>query len=151
MRTFLTRFFVTLGVVFFLLLCAGAYVWFADPFGVRPLVAFLRSTPAPSASSVATHVPNVSPATTTTSIPGEVAKVEEHASVKTGDAHPALTPAQEQALQSVGIDPTSLPASITPSQEACFTEKLGASRIAEIKAGGVPTAAELFTARTCLK
>jgi len=151
MRTFLTRFFVTLGVVFFLLLSAGAYVWFADPFGVRPLVALLRSTSIAHVSSTsATHAPNVPVATTTVSTPEEAPTVEHAAPVTASGTHPALTSAQEQALRSVGVDPASLPARITPSQEACFTEKFGATRVAEIKAGGIPTPAELFTARTCL-
>ncbi len=38
MKTFFTRFFVLLGVIFFVLLCTLAYLWFADPYGIRPMV-----------------------------------------------------------------------------------------------------------------
>lgn len=122
MKTFLTRFFVTLGVTFFLLLCAGAYVWFTDTYGVRTLVTFLR---------------------------GGVAEVE---LVEDGvDRHPAMNEQQEAALEAVGIDPASVPSSITPAQEACFTEALGAARVEAIKGGDSPTAAEILQAGKCLE
>ena len=44
MRRFFSFFFHTLGVIFFLLICAGAYLWFADPFGMRPLLDSLKGT-----------------------------------------------------------------------------------------------------------
>jgi hypothetical protein len=66
------------------------------------------------------------------------------------DRNPILSPSQEKALSTFGIDPASVPSSVTPEQEACFTEKLGAERVAEIKAGGVPTVTEFFEARDCI-
>ena len=122
MKTFLVRFFATLGVMFFLLLCAGAYVWFSDSSGVRTLVSVLR---------------------------GDVADVVyEEDGV---DAHPALNEQQEAALETVGINPATLPQTISPAQEACFTEALGAARVDAIKAGDMPTATEIVAARGCLE
>lgn len=66
------------------------------------------------------------------------------------DKNPALSPAQEKALETFGIDAASVPSSITPAQEACFTAELGAERVAEIKAGDMPTPAEFFKAKSCV-
>jgi len=71
-------------------------------------------------------------------------------SVVTEDKHPLLNVSQEQALQNFGIDPKNLPTSLTPSQEECFIEKLGQSRINEIMAGGTPTAFEILNTAGCL-
>ena len=43
-----------------------------------------------------------------------------------------------------------MPSDITPEQEACFEAKLGAERVAEIKAGDSPTVTEYFKARDCI-
>jgi len=71
-------------------------------------------------------------------------------SVEQVDKNPMLSPSQEKALSTFGIDPASVPSSITPEQEACFTEKLGEERVAEIKAGDTPTVTEFFEARDCI-
>ena len=123
MKKLLTYFFCTLGVIFFLLLCVGSYIWFADPFEVRPLISAFTS------SEIAPPVVGA-PAV---------------------DKNPALSPTQESALENIGIDPASIPSTITPDQEACFITKLGSARVAEIKAGDTPSAAEFFTARSCIE
>ena len=66
------------------------------------------------------------------------------------DQHPALSAEQESALQSVGVDVSTLPSEITPSIENCFIEKLGQKRVDEIKAGSSPTAVEVIKSRDCL-
>jgi hypothetical protein len=143
MKTFLTRFFVTLGVLFFLLLCAGAYLWFADPFELRPLVSMLmtpaasHSTPSADSNAASAETPSATDSTSPSAVQAE--------------AKSSLSPEQVSALEKIGIDPATLPTTITPAQEACFTEKLGAPRVAEIKAGATPSAAEFFTARSCLQ
>ena len=125
LKKLLTYFFCTLGVLFFLLMCAGAYVWFSDAYGVRTLVTMLTSPP----------------------------NAYEHTEV-TGDGidkHSALNEAQEAALETVDINPENVPSSITPAQETCFVEVLGQSRIDEIKAGESPTPAEILQAGKCLE
>jgi hypothetical protein len=123
MRKFFERFFMVLGVIFFILILAGAYIVLADPFGLRPIWSALTGgSPAPSAS------------------PAAAAQ----------DKHSLLTPQQEQTLQKIGVDPASLPSTITPAMEACFTQKLGADRVAEIKAGSAPTPVDFFQAKSCL-
>lgn len=113
---------MTLGVIFFILLIVLAYVIIADPFNLRPLYTLLTA-PAPI---------------TATSTP----------SIKT--TNPLLTPAQEQALQKIGVDPAKLPTTITPQMEACFVSSLGQKRVDEIKKGASPTPADYFAARSCL-
>ncbi|OGG61311.1 hypothetical protein A3C87_01090 [Candidatus Kaiserbacteria bacterium RIFCSPHIGHO2_02_FULL_49_34] len=71
-------------------------------------------------------------------------------SATTKDANPLLTESQEKTLQTFGIDPANVPSTITPEQEACFVEKLGEERVAEIKGGDSPTAAEYFKAKDCI-
>ena len=121
MKKILTYFFCTLGVIFFIILCGLAYLWFADPFEIRPMLDSF--TMAASDEDVST---------------GEVT-----------DKNPALSAEQEQKLESLGIDPAKLPSEITPEMEACFLAELGAARVAEIKAGATPTASEVFATRTC--
>lgn len=61
-----------------------------------------------------------------------------------------LSAAQRQALSTFGIDPNTVPSSITPAQEACFTAKLGSERVSEIKSGATPSAMDFFKVKACL-
>jgi hypothetical protein len=140
MKKILTYFFVTLGVIFFALICGGAYIWFADPFEIRPLIEMLTA-----------DTPEVTSTLDAKASTSQVEGSAQSATVPTAvvDKNPALSPTQEAALETIGIDPASLPNSITPEMEVCFTEKLGASRVAEIKAGASPSATEIFATRSC--
>jgi hypothetical protein len=120
MKKFLNIFFVTLGIIFFIIILFGIYFYITDPLNLKPLIFGSESTES----------------TTTTGV------IE--------DKHPALTESQEKTLETFGIDPASIPSEITPEQEACFEAKLGEARVAEIKAGDSPTATEYFKARDCL-
>jgi hypothetical protein len=124
MKKFFTYFFVTLGVIFFILICAAVYVWFADPFGIRPIVEMMTEDRADNSAQRDTFESEV-------------------------DKNPALSPEHEKALETIGIDPAKLPTTITPEMEVCFTEKLGATRVLEIKGGAEPTPSEVFSARSC--
>ena len=123
MKKILNVFFVTLGVIFFIILCGLAYIWFADPFNIRPFVSVLTAESTEASISL------------------------KGGSIK--DKNPVLSSEQEAALESIGINPENLPSTITPEMEACFTAKLGSARVAEIKAGASPTAVEVFTTREC--
>jgi hypothetical protein len=65
------------------------------------------------------------------------------------DGHPLLTPAQEEVLSKVGIDPALIPREITPEQERCLTETLTPTRVEELLAGDLPTIPEIGAARSC--
>ncbi|MBU0660925.1 hypothetical protein KKG22_01955 [Patescibacteria group bacterium] len=65
--------------------------------------------------------------------------------------HPALSEDQEQTLDKLGIDVSTLPTSITPEQQACAVEKLGQDRVLEIVGGASPSAIELVKAGSCFK
>lgn len=121
MKRVLSIFFMTLGVIFFVLILLGIYLYIADPLNLKPL--FLES-------SQETRV-DVGTATSST------------------DTHSLLSDEQEQALETFGIDPGSVPTAFTPEQEACFEDVLGAERVAEITAGAAPTPTEFFKARDC--
>jgi len=65
------------------------------------------------------------------------------------DKNPLLTEEQEAQLESLGINPASLPSEITPEMEACFTQKLGVERTNQIKQGDKPTVTDYFKASSC--
>jgi len=137
MKKLFTYFFVTLGVIFFVLLCVGSYIWLADPFHIRPLFDVLFSNPNPSQSLVEQQKENDA------TVPTLQTKEE--------DKNPALSEEQEKALEKIGVDPAKLPTTITPEMESCFVEKLGVVRVTEIQQGATPTPTEFFTARECLE
>ena len=124
MKKIFTIFFVTLGVIFFCLLLAGTWFYLTDPLNLKPLL--FGSTPA------------------TTSIDSTETTIQT-------TSNGALSPAQQAALETIGIDADSLPSEVTPEQEACFVDVLGEARVAEISAGDSPTATEFFRARHCLE
>lgn len=133
----LNYFFVTLGVIFFLLLLAGAYFYVTDPYNLKPLLfPEEREVTSPDTGDMTETDTTATPAPTTPA---------------TTDRNPALNEEQEAALETFGIDPASLPSEITPEQEACFVNILGQSRVDEIKAGDSPTTIEFFRARSCIE
>jgi len=123
MKKFLQVFFIILGVIFFILILAGTYLYIVDPFGIKPFIKGLSNQAAPTSKQAGTSAV---------------------------DKNPLLTPAQEQTLEKIGIDPATLPTKITPAMEACFYDKLGDKRTNEIKNGATPTAADYFSARSCM-
>lgn len=125
MKKFLTWIFLVLGVIFFVLILVGAYVYIADPLGFRQTI---------ETSAVQIGVGNSEGGSDSTA----------------SDKNPALSATQEKALETFGIDPAAVPSSITPEQEACFIGILGEARVAEIKAGGIPTPAEYYRAKACI-
>lgn len=132
MKKFFTYLFVFFGFLFVLEVGALAYLWYADPFGVRPLIdAF--TTPATSVVE-----------DTTSETSGS-----DTSDVSTTDKNPALSPTQEKALETVGIDPAKLPTTITPEMKACFVATLGAGRVTQIEQGSTPTPVEILQTRAC--
>ena len=65
--------------------------------------------------------------------------------------HPLLSPAQERAAASVGIDVSAIPTAITREQTKCSIEALGEERVKAIEAGDAPTAFEILKARHCFE
>lgn len=67
------------------------------------------------------------------------------------DKHPLLSAGQEELLESFGIDPESLPETVSPQMEECAVRILGRTRVDELKAGAAPTYGEILKARSCLQ
>jgi hypothetical protein len=128
-KRIIQSFFLTLGVIFFVLLLGLAYLWFADPFELKPLYYALTAPKSTNATST--------PSDDLTSTP------------KAGN-NPLLTPTQEKTLQMIGVDPSTLPTTITPQMETCFTQTLGQARMLEIKQGSAPTITDFMQAKSCL-
>ncbi len=120
-----------MGVLFLIQLCVALYFFVADPYNLKPLI-FGETSPKTLENTPSTE------------------------SVHTGTGTPpttgfTLSAAQKSALTSLGIDPTTVPSTISAAQEVCFVETLGSARVSEIKAGAVPNAIELLKAKPCIK
>lgn len=76
--------------------------------------------------------------------------VQSNTSTQTAGTAFTLSDAQKQALSSFGIDPASVPSSISAEQEACFVAALGSARVSEIKAGATPSAMDFFKVKGCI-
>lgn len=68
----------------------------------------------------------------------------------TSDRNPLLSPEQEAFVESIGIDPATLPQEITPEMESCLIEAVGAERASQIQGGATPSAFEILKAKGCL-
>ncbi len=130
---FLNVFFVSLGVVFFLLIIAGTTVYVSFTKSGAPLLNSIDAVGVSIEENTKAAATNPSRVSSTT------------------DSHPLLSEGQEKALKTFGIDPATLPTSISPAQEQCFIEKLGAEKVVAIKNGAAPSAADLFMARDCVQ
>jgi len=120
----LNIFFVVLGILFFVGILGGCYVWLADPFDI-----FSRG---------------VSPASIMKTMTGNT-----NVKIDNVDKNPLLTEQQEAQLETLGIDPASLPSKITPAMKTCFIEKLGQERADQIIKGSAPTPMDFFKAQSC--
>lgn len=114
---------MTLGVIFFVIILAGVSMFFFDPLGLRSSL-IDNSEPVNQQNVDVPDAPE--------------------------DKNPVLSPTQEKALETFGVDPATVPTSITPEQEACFVEKLGQERVDEIKAGDAPTPVDFYKAKSCI-
>lgn len=141
MKNVITQIFVTLGVIFLVLLLIGIYLIVADPYGLKPLI-FGGDTLTQSQSIPEANTTNDVTVSTST---------EMGTATGAGTANGfELSNAQIEALVSLGIDPEAVPESISPAQEACFVDVLGEDQVAEIKDGAVPSALEFMKARSCI-
>ena len=110
-----------------------AYFVIADPLNLRPIIMSLYDK--------TDQVENPTTAT------GTEAGVKTSPS-PTGTGH--VSPTQAEALESIGLSPTSVPTTFTPEQIACFVGILGQARVDAIVAGDTPTPTEFFKAKSCL-
>lgn len=136
MKKFFSGFFIALGVIFFILILIGTYLFVADPYNIKPFL-FGSKTNTPAQNQQTTKATQDSANNTTTR-------------EQTLDKNPILNQSQEAALEAVGIDPTNIPTQVSPEQEICFENTIGEARVEAIKAGDTPTALEIFAARNCL-
>lgn len=135
MKSILTQIFVTLGVIFLMIIIAAGYFFVTDPYNLKPLIFGIMD------SQMGNNQAPLSTNSTDTTAP-----------VAEGSAATefTLSPAQREALISLGVDPALVPTSVSPEQEACFVSVFGAGRVDEIKAGAVPTVIEFVSANKCL-
>jgi amino acid transporter len=131
MKKFFNTFFVTLGVIFLILLIIAVYFFVTDPYNLKPLLLGGSSSVQNGGSF------SESENTEDPSAGGETGGFK-------------LSSAQIEALIALGIDPEAVPESISAEQEACFVSALGEARVGEIKTGAVPSALEFLKAKSCI-
>jgi len=134
MKKFFTVLFVVFGVLFLLQLIVLSYLFVVDPYNLKPILF-------PSATT--------SIVDTTSDVSSNNLNTEESTEESVTEGKTNVTAAQAEALTSVGLD-TAAVQSFTPEQITCFESLLGPARVADIKAGAVPTMSEFYTVRECL-
>lgn len=127
---------VFIAIIIILVIGIGAYFLWPSA-GSVPVVT-------PPVTSTST-VPVVTPATTT-----PVATTTTATTTVATSTPFVLTAAQKAALLKFGISSSSIPNTVSVTQEACFVAKLGVPRVIEIKAGAVPTTAEFLKVQSCI-
>lgn len=134
------RFFVALGIIFFIILLGLAYFIIADPLNLRPLFQSMYEMNSSSDTSSNTRNQN-----------NDVnAGIGNDTNDSATQPPPGISTGQAQALESVGINPEAVPTSFTPEQERCFVGILGQARVDAIVAGATPTPSEFYQAKSCL-
>ncbi|MDP2692604.1 MAG: hypothetical protein Q8O88_03110 [bacterium] len=126
----LNRFFVVLGVLFFIILLGILYLFVVDPFNLKPLLSSFDVSPA----QVMDVMKNTTPSDGTTQT-----------------TNPLISPEQAKILKSIGVNPDTLPTEMTPELEKCLIGKVGAVRADEIVKGAEPTPLDFLKASSCLK
>ena len=127
----------TISIIFTILVLSGVtYMYFADPFGIN---VFLF----PSKVVTTNTNNNVNASSNSQKIKVDSININKDTNIN-------LSPAQEDALNKIGIDPSTVPSTITSAQGKCFTDKLGEKRTSEILAGAIPSAFELLKVKACL-
>lgn len=132
---FIKYFFVTLGVIFFVILIALGYVWVTDWSGVRSFV-----TTVTELSDI-----NITPARTETSTEETENEITE--STESTDSIPTTNNTDTPTLEELRTGE----ATLTAAQIECLREKLGSDRVDEIyESGQQPSAREIMIGMTCL-
>ena len=128
MKHLINQIFVTLGVIFLILIFIAMYFFITDPYNLKPLI--FESDGVFNTQNANSDSADING----TSAGGGF----------------SLAEPQKKALVSLGIDPARVPASITAGQEQCFVGALGEARVEEIRNGAVPNAIEFAKAKGCI-
>jgi len=136
----LRLFFTVFGIISFIFWSGMGYGWVTDAYGVR------------SATM------NIVKIFSSTAVSGGDTTLELEGGDGTGSATDTIPPTsavpltndQREALESVGISSSALPASLTPIQLQCIEAKIGVVRMEAIVNGATPTPFEVLSAASCL-
>lgn len=137
MKKLINVLFVVLGVIFLLIILCGIYVFVFDPLNLKPMLFGTSST------NVDVQKESVYTSTSTQKNTGSGTSTSATTKI-------VLSAEQKSMLEKFGVNPATLPSTLTTAQETCLTGKLGTARIAEIMAGAVPSAIEIFSAKSCI-
>ena len=129
----------TLSILFTLTVLGGlGYLYFVDPFGINSLLFPEKISVPANNQNIDNNVNNS----------GSVPVIGDDSGA--GSAI-NLSADQKASLEKIGVDPSTIPSTISPEVERCFMEKLGQARVNEIKAGASPSVLELLKAKPCLE
>ena len=120
MFTLLRYFFLTLGFIFFAILVATAYIWFANVWNVQAIFSAVTQEP------------------TTVEMTEDGEGINE-----------SLTAEQQKAMDDFGIS-SDFFTDLDAEQQACLADVLGEERVEEIKQGAMPTPVEIARGSSCL-
>jgi hypothetical protein len=138
-KSVFTTVFLTLSAVLLLFVVAVVYFIVVDPLHLKPLLFGTSGTPQGLSEM---HATTDTPADQSNSVASSTDEVSIEGFT--------LSEAQKSALSGIGIDPASIPSTISPTRVACFEEILGTERVSEIRAGAVPSALELLKVKSCI-
>lgn len=128
-------------LLFACIIAIGAYLWVADPFGLR--VFFDENTTI--TTSTTTYEADTTAATSAVAPSTD-------SMVTTAELDVAITPEQEALLSAVGLDIETLAAQDPVALEACVSAKVGAERSAALQAQEVtPGIADVLALKSCIK
>ncbi len=137
MKQFTVGMFVVLGGAFLVVLFIIGYLYFVDPYNLKPL---FNSSGEITPVSIETSLESTEPTDSDVIVqPGS-----------TATAGFVLSEPQRSALVGLGVDPAAVPTEVSAAQEECFIDVLGKARVEELKAGAVPGTMELLRAQSCI-
>lgn len=137
MITIIRAFFVTLGLVFFLLLLGVAYIWFSNIWQVQTLAKLWLNASAPVVQPSGEQATTTAPATAPTN------EDSTSTSARTSQA-------QTEAMTEAGVDESYF-TSLSDAEIQCFRDRLGDARVDEIIDGAMPTTAEIISGLSCVE
>jgi len=140
MKKILNIIFVTLGIIFLLLIILIVCFFVFDLLNLKPFLSNMFTDK---------EIDFLIPTAPTTTKTGETTKAT--TTEETNDKHPLLSENQEKILETFGVDVSTLPSELTPEMEECFIEKLGEQTVNEIIGGATPNPIDFFKAKSCLE
>jgi len=139
MFTIVKWFFLVLGMITFVGMVTGSYLWMTDTYKIRTIGTALFDAGQSMVTQVLTPPENQSEE--------EVGMVENEGSVGSNDEADISVQTDTTSASRV---PAGFPTELSVEQWQCMDDKLGSERVAEIVDGDAPTPLEIARGLACL-